>query len=262
MSKFFFLLMMHCCTCIMVAQTNLPVYLDETKGIEERIEDILSKMTLEEKVDMIHAQSKFSTKGCPRLGIPELWMNDGPFGVSSEVLYNSWTKAETTNDSCTAFPALTVLASSWNMELASQYGQALSEEANYREKDVQLAPGVNIARTPLNGRNFEYMGEDPFLVSKKTVPYIKAIQDNGIAVCVKHFALNNQEYQRDTVNVEVAERALREIYLPAFKAAVTEAGAWSVMGAYNKFRGQYCCHNNYLINDILKGEWKFDGAVF
>lgn len=243
------------------ANRQLPVYLDESKTIDERVEDIIPRLTLEEKVALCHAQSKFSSPGVQRLGIPELWMNDGPFGVRSEVLYNSWTKAETTNDSCTAFPALTVLASSWNMELASQYGQALSEEANYREKDVQLAPGVNIARTPLNGRNFEYMGEDPFLVSKIAVPYIKAIQDNGIAVCVKHFALNNQEYQRDTVNVEVSERALREIYLPAFKAAVTEAGAWSVMGAYNKFRGQYCCHNNYLINDILKGEWKFDGAV-
>ena len=257
------LILISACTSGSKTGTNrqLPVYLDESKTIDERVEDIIPRLTLEEKVALCHAQSKFSSPGVQRLGIPELWMNDGPFGVRSEVLYNSWTKAETTNDSCTAFPALTVLASSWNMELASQYGQALSEEANYREKDVQLAPGVNIARTPLNGRNFEYMGEDPFLVSKIAVPYIKAIQDNGIAVCVKHFALNNQEYQRDTVNVEVSERALREIYLPAFKAAVTEAGAWSVMGAYNKFRGQYCCHNNYLINDILKGEWKFDGAV-
>lgn len=141
---------------------QLPVYLDESKTIDERVEDIIPRLTLEEKVALCHAQSKFSSPGVQRLGIPELWMNDGPFGVRSEVLYNSWTKAETTNDSCTAFPALTVLASSWNMELASQYGQALSEEANYREKDVQLAPGVNIARTPLNGRNFEYMGEDPF----------------------------------------------------------------------------------------------------
>ena len=210
------LILISACTSGSKTGTNrqLPVYLDESKTIDERVEDIIPRLTLEEKVALCHAQSKFSSPGVQRLGIPELWMNDGPFGVRSEVLYNSWTKAETTNDSCTAFPALTVLASSWNMELASQYGQALSEEANYREKDVQLAPGVNIARTPLNGRNFEYMGEDPFLVSKIAVPYIKAIQDNGIAVCVKHFALNNQEYQRDTVNVEVSERALREIYLP------------------------------------------------
>lgn len=240
---------------------DLPDYLDESKNIEERVEDILSRLTLEEKVAMCHAQSKFSSPGVQRLGVPELWMNDGPFGVRSEVLYNSWTKADTNNDSCTAFPALTVLASSWNPQLAALYGEALSEEANYREKDVQLAPGVNIARTPLNGRNFEYMGEDPFLVSRMAVPYIKSIQDNGIAVCVKHFALNNQEYLRDTINVEVSERALREIYLPAFEAAVKEGGAWSVMGAYNKLRGQYCCHNEHLIKDILKGEWGYDGAV-
>lgn len=244
-----------------IHRSLVPVYLDDRLTISERIDDIIPRLTLEEKVALCHAQSKFSSPGVQRLGIPELWMNDGPFGVRSEVLYNSWTKAENTNDSCTAFPALAALAASWDTALAKRYGSALSEEANYREKDVQLAPGVNIVRTPLNGRNFEYMGEDPFLVSRLTVSYIKAIQENGIAVCVKHFAMNNQESERMTVNVEASERALREIYLPAFKAAVVEAGAWSVMGAYNKFRGQHCCHNSYLINDILKGEWGFDGAV-
>ena len=235
--------------------------MDESAPIDDRVEDILARLKLEEKVALCHAQSKFSSPGVQRLGVPELWMNDGPFGVRSEVLYNSWTKADTNNDSCTAFPALTVLASSWDTQLAAKYGQALSEEANYREKDVQLAPGINIFRTPLNGRNFEYMGEDPFLVSQMAVPYIRAIQDNGVAVCVKHFALNNQEYLRDTINVEVSDRALREIYLPAFRAAVQEGGAWSVMGSYNRFRGQHCTHHEYLINDILKGEWGFDGAL-
>ncbi len=250
-----------CLTSCENNQRNGALYLDESAPIDSRVEDILDRLTLEEKVALCHAQSKFSSPGVQRLGVPELWMNDGPFGVRSEVLYNSWTKADTNNDSCTAFPALTVLASSWDTQLAAKYGQALSEEANYREKDVQLAPGINIFRTPLNGRNFEYMGEDPFLVSKMAVPYIRAIQDNGVAVCVKHFALNNQEYLRDTINVEVSDRALREIYLPAFRAAVQEGGAWSVMGSYNRFRGQHCTHHEYLINDILKGEWGFDGVL-
>ena len=250
-----------CLTSCGNVQRSGDLYLDESAPIDDRVEDILARLKLEEKVALCHAQSKFSSPGVQRLGVPELWMNDGPFGVRSEVLYNSWTKADTNNDSCTAFPALTVLASSWDTQLAAKYGQALSEEENYREKDVQLAPGINIFRTPLNGRNFEYMGEDPFLVSQMAVPYIRAIQDNGVAVCVKHFALNNQEYLRDTINVEVSDRALREIYLPAFRAAVQEGGAWSVMGSYNRFRGQHCTHHEYLINDILKGEWGFDGAL-
>lgn len=237
------------------------VYLDETKPLEERVEDALLQMTLEEKVAMCHAQSKFSSAGVPRLGIPELWMSDGPFGIRAEVLWDDWAVAGHTNDSCMAFPALTCLAATFNPQLASMYGKAVGEEARYREKAVLLGPGVNIFRTPLNGRNFEYLGEDPFLTSTMVVPYIQGVQSNGVAACVKHFALNNQETQRDSVEVHASERALNEIYLPAFKAAVKKGKVWALMGAYNRFNGQYCCHNELLLNKILKGDWKFDGAV-
>lgn len=246
---------------ILKAQPMKPVYLDESRPIEERVKNALSLMTLEEKVALCHAQSKFSSKGVARLGIPEVWMSDGPHGVREEILWDSWGEAKWTNDSCTAFPALTCLAATWNPEMSAIYGKAIGEEARYRNKSVLLGPGVNIYRTPMNGRNFEYMGEDPYLASRMVVPYIQEVQKNGVAACVKHYALNNQENWRDHIDVELSARALREIYLPAFKAAVTEGKAWSLMGAYNQFRGEYCCHNDLLLNKILKGEWKFDGAV-
>ena len=229
--------------------------------IENKIDSILSLLTLKEKVDMCHAQSKFSTKGVGRLGIPEIWMSDGPHGVRAEIQWDSWGYAEWTNDSITAFPALTCLAASFNPQLSGDYGFSVGEEARYREKDVLLGPGVNLYRTPLNGRNFEYLGEDPFLASTMVVPYIKGVQKNGVAACVKHFALNNQEHWRSSVSVEVSDRALHEMYLPAFKASVEEAKVWSIMGAYNKFRGQYTTHHKLLTNTILKGDWKFDGVV-
>ncbi|MBC8375321.1 MAG: glycoside hydrolase family 3 C-terminal domain-containing protein [FCB group bacterium] len=229
--------------------------------MDVNIEDILKQLTLDEKIAMTHAQSKFSSPGVPRLGIPEIWMSDGPHGVREEISWDSWSPAEWTNDSITAFPALTSLAATFNPELAGQYGVALGEEARYRKKHILLGPGVNIYRTPLNGRNFEYMGEDPFLASTMVVPYIKGIQQNGVSACLKHYALNNQEQWRGHINVEVSDRALHEIYLPAYKAAVTEAGVWSVMGAYNQFRGQHTTHHEHLINDILKGEWGFDGVL-
>ena len=244
-----------------IAQSKVPVYLDDKKPIEERVEDALSKMTTEEKIAMIHAQSKFSSPGVPRLGIPENWMTDGPHGIRPEVLWDEWDQAGWTNDSCIAFPALTALSATWNRELASLYGKSLGEEARYRNKNVLLGPGVNIYRTPLNGRNFEYMGEDPFLAAQLVVPYIKGVQSNGVAACVKHFALNNQETNRNSVNVIVDDRALYEIYLPAFKAAVQEGDAWAIMGSYNKYKGQQCCHNEFLLNDILRGEWGFKGVV-
>lgn len=229
--------------------------------VEAEIEAILSELTLEEKVALCHAQSKFSTRGVPRLGIPEVWMSDGPHGVRGEINWDNWGYASWTNDSITAFPALTCLASTFNPELSYQYGKALGEEARYREKDVILGPGVNIYRTPLNGRNFEYMGEDPMLASALVVPYIHGVQENGVAACVKHFVLNNQELWRNHINVKISDRALYEIYLPAFKVAVEEADVWSVMGAYNQYKGQQCCHNDYLLNDILKEDWAFDGVV-
>ena len=238
-----------------------PVYLDESQPLEARVEDALSRMTLQEKVKILHAQSKFSSAGVPRLGIPELWTSDGPHGIRPEVLWDEWNQAGWTNDSCTAFPALICLAASWSEEMSALYGKSIGEEARYREKDVLLGPGVNIYRTPLCGRNFEYMGEDPYLASKMCVPYIKEVQKNGVAVCVKHFALNNQEAHRHSYNAVVDDRTLYEIYLPAFKAAVQEGGAWSIMGAYNLFEGQHLCHNDRILNKILKQEWGFDGAV-
>ena len=244
-----------------VQAQSLPVYLDDSKPIEDRIEDALSRITVEEKVALIHAQSKFSSPGVARLGIPEFWMTDGPHGIRPEVLWDEWNQAGWTNDSCVAFPALTCLAATWNPEAALLYGQSIGEEARYRNKTVLLGPGVNIYRTPLNGRNFEYMGEDPYLASQMVLPYVKGVQQNGVAACVKHYALNNQEINRHTTNVIVDDRALYEIYLPAFKAAVQEGKAWAIMGSYNLYKNQHNCHNRYLLNDILKGEWGFDGVV-
>ena len=242
-------------------RSDVAVYLDESQPIEKRVEDALSRMTLEEKVAILHAQSKFSSAGVPRLGIPEVWCTDGPHGIRPEVLWDEWEQAGWTNDSCTAFPALTCLAATWNPEMSALYGKSIGEEARYREKDILLGPGVNIYRTPLNGRNFEYMGEDPFLSARMVVPYVREVQKNGVAACVKHFALNNQEVHRHGIDVEVGDRALYEIYLPAFKAAVEEGGAWAIMGSYNKYKGQHCCHNQYLLNDILKRDWAFAGVV-
>ena len=258
-NKFLATLFLACSISTVSAQ--IPVYMDDAQPIEARVKDALSRMTLEEKVALCHAQSKFSSAGVPRLGIPELWMSDGPHGVRAEINWNDWGYANWTNDSITAFPALTCLAATWNPEMSAKYGKAIGEEARYREKDVLLGPGVNIYRTPMNGRNFEYMGEDPYLASVMCVPYIQELQKNGVAACVKHYALNNQELWRGHIDVNLSDRALYEIYLPAFKAAVEEGGAWSIMGAYNKIRGQHACHNDFALNKILKGDWKFDGCV-
>ena len=244
----------------MQGQTT-PVYLDETKPIEERIEDALSRMTLDEKIAVIHAQSKFSSPGVKRLGFPDFWTDDGPHGVRPDVLWDEWEQAGQSNDSCVAFPALTCLTATWNPEMARLYGESLGEEALYRDKDMILGPGVNIYRTPLGGRNFEYMGEDPWLASRIVVPYIQGLQSKGVAACVKHYALNNDEEYRHQVNVIVSDRALHEIYLPAFKAAVTEAGTWGIMGAYNLYKNQHNCHNNIILNQILKHDWQYDGVV-
>ena len=245
----------------MCLQAQVPVYMEVSQPIEKRVEDALSRMTTKEKIAMIHAQSKFSSPGVPRLGIPENWSSDGPHGIREEVIWDKWSGANWTNDSCFAFPALTCLAATWNPEMSRLYGKSIGEEARYRNKNILLGPGVNIYRTPLNGRNFEYLGEDPYLSSIMVVPYIKGVQENHVAACVKHFALNNQELRRDHINVNVDDRTLYEIYLPAFQAAVQEGGAWAIMGAYNKYRGQHCCHNQYLLNDILRQEWGFDGVV-
>ncbi|MFT3901903.1 MAG: glycoside hydrolase family 3 C-terminal domain-containing protein [Niabella sp.] len=228
---------------------------------EEKINALLKELSLDEKIALCHAQSRFSVKGVPRLGIPELWMSDGPHGVRMEIEWDSWKHAGWTSDSCTAFPALTCLAASFDPALSYQYGKAIGEEARYRKKDVLLGPGVNIYRTPMNGRNFEYMGEDPLLVSKMVVPYIQGVQLNGVAACLKHFALNNQEHDRKKINVVVSDRVLNEIYFPAFKAGVLQGHVWAVMAAYNKYRNEYCGQNAYLINEVLKKRWGYNGIV-
>ncbi|MDR2129626.1 MAG: glycoside hydrolase family 3 C-terminal domain-containing protein [Odoribacteraceae bacterium] len=254
-------LLVACASLHASGQVALPLYADDTRPVEERVEDALARLTLEEKIALLHGQATFSSAGVPRLGIPELWMSDGPHGVRAEVAWSSFAEAHWTNDSCTAFPALTALAATFNPDMAYLYGKAIGEEARYRKKDVLLGPGVNIYRTPLNGRNFEYMGEDPYLASVMVVPYVRGVQENGVAACVKHFALNNQEEARTSVDVRVNERALREIYLPAFHAAVTGGNAWAIMGAYNRHAGEYCCHNERLLQQILKQEWGFTGVV-
>jgi beta-glucosidase len=242
------------------AQTQM-LYLDPSQPVEIRVDDLLSRLTLEEKISIIHADSKFTTAAIPRLGIPRRWLSDGPHGVREDVGPDTWQPAGHTDDFSTAMPAGICLAATWNPDLGYSEGEAIGQEARKRGKDIMLGPGVNILRTPLCGRNFEYLGEDPFLTSRMAVGFIRGEQSQDISSCVKHFALNNQEFERGSVNVEVDERALREIYLPSFKAAVQEAGVWSVMGAYNQFRGQHCCENDYLLNKILKDEWGFKGLV-
>lgn len=240
---------------------KLPVYLDNTKPVEQRIDDAIARMTLQEKIRIIHAQSKFSSAGVPRLGFPDFWADDGPHGVRPDVLWDEWGQAGQTNDSCVAFPALTCLAASWNPQMSRIYGESLGEEALYRGKDMILGPGVNIYRTPLNGRNFEYMGEDPYLASIMVVPYIQGLQSKGVSACVKHYCLNNEEEYRHQVNVIVSDRALHEIYLPAFKAAVEKGKTWGIMGAYNLYKNEHNCHNQWTLNKIQKGDWKYDGVV-
>jgi beta-glucosidase len=229
--------------------------------LDARVESLLKQMTLEEKISLCHGDSKFTTAAIPRLGLPRRWMSDGPHGVREDVGPDTWQPAGRTDDFSTYMPVNICLAASWDPELARQFGSTIGEEARARGKHIMLAPGVNIMRTPLNGRNFEYFGEDPFLASRMAVGYIKGEQSQGVASCVKHFAANNQETARNSVNVEMDERTLREIYLPAFQAAVQEGGAWAVMSAYNKFRGAYCSENEYLLNTVLKGEWGFRGLV-
>lgn len=243
-----------------VSYAETPLYLDKSASIEQRVEDALARMTTAEKIAIIHAQSKFSSAGVARLGLTEVWTCDGPHGIRPEVLWDEWNQAGWTNDSCVAFPALSALAATWDPSMSRLYGESIGEEAVYRGKDVLLGPGVNIYRTPLNGRNFEYMGEDPYLAGQMVAPYIQGVQSKGVAACVKHYALNNNEINRNTTNVIIDDRTLYEIYLPAFKAAA-DAGAWAFMGAYNLCDNQHMCHNQRFLNDILKKEWGFDGVV-
>ena len=242
-------------------QGSVAVYLDESQPIEKRVEDALSRMTLEEKVAILHAQSKFSSAGVPRLGIPEVWCTDGPHGIRPEVLWDEWDQAGWTNDSCTAFPALTCLAATWNPEMSALYGKSIGEEARYREKDILLGPGVNIYRTPLNGRNFEYISEDPYLAGKLSAAYIRGVQSRGVGTSIKHFAANNQEHRRHFVESVISERALREIYLRGFEIAVKEGRARSIMTSYNPLNGYWTASNYDLVTTILRGQWGYTGLV-
>lgn len=246
---------------LFAAACHGQVYLDPKAPIEDRVKDALSRMTTHEKVKILHAQSKFTSAGVPRLGIRQLNMDDGPHGVREELEWNSWSPARWTNDSIVAFPSLTCLAATWNRELSASYGDAVSEEFAFRGKDIMLGPGCNIQRTPLNGRAFEYVGEDPYLAGEMLVPYIKAAQANGVACCLKHFVLNDQEIDRFRVNVNISDRALHEIYLAPFKKAVEKADVWTIMGSYNMYKNVHCCHNDGLINGVLKGDWNWDGAL-
>ena len=257
MKKFLILASLALISTVVKAQT----YLDPKAPLEERVKDALKRMTIEEKIKILHAQSKFTSAGVPRLGIRQLNMDDGPHGVREELEWNTWKAAGWTNDYIVAFPSLTCLAATWNRDLSDAYGNAISEEFAFRGKDMLLGPGVNIQRTPMNGRAFEYMGEDPYLAGEMAIPYIQAAQRNGIACCLKHFVLNDQEIDRFSVNVNVSERALREIYLYPFEQAVKRAQVWSVMGSYNLWQNIHCCHNDELLNGILKKEWGWDGAL-
>jgi beta-glucosidase len=245
---------------LMLTVVNITSNAQENAAIESKINVLIKKMTLEEKVGMIHASSSFTSGGVKRLGIPEMTTSDGPHGVRVEH-GRGWDVMKNVEDAGTYLPTGNTLAATWNPQLGYAFGTVLGSEAKYRGKDVILGPGINIIRTPLNGRNFEYLSEDPYLISKMVVGYIQGVQDQGISACVKHFAANNQETERNSINVEMSERALREIYLPGFKAAVTVGKVNTLMGAYNKFRGQFCTENEYLINKILKGEWGFKGVV-
>ncbi len=242
---------------VMVCSLNAQNHTDAKT--EKRIANLIKQMTLEEKVSLLHGNSKFYVSGIKRLGIPEFALSDGPHGVRAEMNLHNWKYAGWTTDSATCFPPGTSLAASWNPDLSFQRGEVLGEEARFRKKDILLGPGVNIIRSPLCGRNFEYMSEDPYLISALTIPYIKGLQSKDVAASVKHYLANNQEENRTTIDVSMSERALREIYLPAFKAAIVDAGSYTVMGAYNKFRGEWCTENNYISRTILRNEFGFKG---
>ena len=247
-----FVLALICCFSLRRhTQKDAPVYGFDPK-YEAFIDSMLNRMTLDEKIAMLHGSGTFVSSGVARLNIPDLYSTDGPNGIREEMELNSWKPLNLTTDSVTFFPTGTALAATWNPKLAFKYGEAIGEEARARGKDILLGPAINIIRTPVDGREFEYFTEDPYLNAQMAIGYVKGVQNENVAACVKHYVANNQEKDRSGVNVMMDERTLREIYLPGFKAAVQEADARAVMGAYNKFRGEYLCQNNYLNNVLLK----------
>lgn len=228
---------------------------------ETYIEELLSQLTLEEKVSMVHGAGLFRTAPVERLGIPGLHFSDGPMGVRAEMMDNEWRPACTTEDMVSYLPSNSAIASTWNRELAKKAGSVLGEEARGRGKDMILAPGINIKRTPFCGRNFEYMSEDPYLTAQMVVPVVEGVQSHDVSACVKHFAANAQETERLWVDTIVDERTLQEIYYPGFRAAVEQGNAWGLMGAYNKLNGEHCCTGKHLLNEVLREQWGFDGLV-
>ncbi|MFT3738529.1 MAG: glycoside hydrolase family 3 C-terminal domain-containing protein [Breznakibacter sp.] len=230
-------------------------------SFDAKIDGLIAQMTLEEKINLLHGTGMFWSGGVERLGIPELQYADGPLGIREEIERSSWNALGWTTDSATFFPAGTALGATWNPALSRRYGEAIAQEARARNKDILLAPAINIMRTPVCGRNYEYFTEDPCLNAQMVVPYVQGVQDQNVAACVKHYAVNNQETNRGSIDVLASERALREIYLPGFRAAIQKGGAYSVMGAYNRFRGDYLCENDYMLNQILRKEWGFNGVV-
>jgi beta-glucosidase len=249
-----------CCTVATLSATIANAQSKTDQAVEAKIESLIKQLTLEEKISMLHANGIFSAGGIKRLNIPQIMTDDGPLGVREDVK-EGWGSANLTTDSATFFPNGSALAATWNPELAYRFGHDMGEEARARGKNVMLAPAFNICRVPLCGRTYEYYSEDPFLNARLAVQSVQGIQSQHVAACVKHYAVNNQEIERGRIDVNVDERTLREIYLPAFKASVTEGNAWTIMSAYNKIRGSYCSENDYMLNKILKGEWNFKGMV-
>ncbi len=249
------------CTLIIAGCTEDKVHKSALLQYDTEIDSIIPQMTLEEKVNMLHGKQMFTSAGIERLGIADMVYVDGPFGIREEMEPNSWTPLGWETDKATFFPTGSALAATWSPELAYAYGTGMAREARLRGKDMLLGPAINIQRIPTGGRTYEYLSEDPFLSSSLSVGYTKGVQDNGVAVCLKHYALNNQENNRGNVNVIIGERAMREIYLPPFRAAVEEADAYGVMAAYNKVDGWWCSENDMLLNRILRDEWGFAGIV-
>ena len=239
----------------------MAIYESESRKLRTRAEELMRKLTLDEKIGMVHGAQLFQTKGVERLGIPPLKMSDGPMGVRQEFHAASWIPEGTSRDYVTYLPCNSALASTWNIDLAYETGSVLGEEMRGRGKDVILGPGVNIKRSPLCGRNFEYFSEDPYLTKELAAPFIRGVQNWDVAACVKHFAANNQETERLWVDVEVDEKALREIYLPAFHDAVEKGGSYTIMAAYNRLNGQHCYYNEHLLKEILRDEWEYEGVV-
>lgn len=242
-------------------KTYAQSYPTRLLGCEQKIDSLIQGMTLDEKISMLHGKNMFSSAGIPRLGIADVEYADGPFGIREEMEPHSWNSAHLTTDSATFFPTGSALAATWSTKWAYAYGKGMSHEARLRGKDMILGPAINIQRIPTGGRTYEYLSEDPFLSGALAKAYTQGAQDDGTAVCLKHYALNNQEDYRGFVDVRISDRSMHEIYLRPFEMAIREADAWGVMAAYNKVNGRWCSENEQLLTTILRQQWGFPGMV-